>query len=174
MKKIYILILMTVLAYGASAQDSLDGGIMDVSRGELVLNGRNLNDADVKGLLGQSGYETWASARKQRSLGRTCIIIGGVGTLAGVTMIAAGALGGDAKVVAAIGIIPLLAGEIGLPIGFVLSGAGNGRLNWLADTYNKGGSLSQNISVSFCPSLVCAPSATGNTYGLGAGFQLTF
>lgn len=151
------------------------GSVMDVSRGELVVNGRELNSTDVKGIFGQSGYETWASARKQRSIGRTWTIIGAAGSIAGATLLTldiidfmlygGGFIGGG---------ILLGLSQAGLTIGCVLNGAGNGRLNWLASQYNKNGAMSQNLSVSFGPSLVSAPSATGNTYGLGAGIQLSF
>lgn len=150
------------------------GSVMDVSRGELVLNGRELSDAEVKGIFGQAGYETWATARKQRSAGRTWIIVGAIDAVVGGVLIGITDAADLEEFGIITGLVLAFASQIELPLGFVLNGVGKGRLNWLADQYNRGGVLSQNLSVSFGPSLVCAPSATGNTYGLGAGFQLSF
>lgn len=149
---------------------------MEVTRGELELNGRKLNDIDVKSLLGMAGYETWASAQSQRRAGNNLITWGWIDAIVGsllyiVDVNTRFSLNGNGVLY---GMILVGLSQVELPLGYVLRGAGNGRLNWLASQYNKNGAMSQNLSVSFGPSLVSAPSATGNTYGLGAGIQLNF
>lgn len=153
---------------------SYGNGVMEVSRGELEINGRTLTDIDVKSLMGLSGYDTYTSAQAQRRGGKAWITLGWINLLGGLFLVILDsdyALDGYGVTS---GSILVGISQIELPIGYVLKGIGNGRLNWLADNYNKNGHMSQNLSLTAGPSILSAPTATGNAYGLGAGIQLHF
>lgn len=150
-------------------------GRMEHESGDLLLDGRKLSDNQIKDLLGINGYNTYASAAAQRRSGNSWVTWGWIETGVGLGFMVLDILADLDGELAIYGAILFLAGQIELPIGYVLRGVGNGRLNWLADNYNNGGQMSQNISLSIGPSLVCAPTATGSTnYALGAGLQLRF
>lgn len=152
-------------------------GIMEHDDGNLLLNGRELSDREIRDLLGVKGFETYESAYRQRRAGKALTTVGFIEMGVGIGLFLVDALTDfDFEGAFAIpGLILFTASQIQLPIGIASKAAGNGRLNWLADSYNRNsGQLSQNLSIGFGPSLTCVPTPTGNSYGLGAGIQLNF
>ena len=160
--------------YGQSNNLYNDGGYMEHSSGDLVLNGRKLNSFQVKEILGSSGYNTYSSALSQRRVGTTNIIMGWIELGVGAFLDFLAIVNGDEDF-AIFGSIFLGVSQIQLPVGYVFRGIGTSRLNWLAESYNNGRTYSDNFSIGFTPTLVCAPDAAGNrSYGLGAGVSLHF
>lgn len=166
----------------ATAQQQVQGvagnpvntGFMEHEKGDLLLNGRKMSDAQIKDVLGIRGYETYKSASAQRRSGKTLVTLGWIefGLGAGLFTLAEIV---EEEEVAIPGDILIFASLIELPLGYVLKGVGTGRLNWLADDYNSRSTYSDNLSIGFAPTLVCAPDAAGNrTFGLGAGLSLHF
>jgi hypothetical protein len=150
-------------------------GHMEHSDGDLLLNRRKMNDAQIKDVLGIRGYETYKSASAQRRSGKTLVTLGWIEFGLGVGFFTLAAIVEDGDVTIP-GSILIFASQIELPLGYVLKGVGTSRLNWLVDDYNSNrSSYSDNLSIGFAPTLVCAPDAAGNrTFGLGAGLSLHF
>lgn len=169
----------------ATAQSQLGGlyhqygNFMEHSNGDLILNGRKLSDAQIKEILGVSGFETYSSANSQRRHGKVNLALGwtefGLGAFFAVLAYTSksNATQSDFLIISN---ILFLASQIQIPLGYILKGVGKGRLNWIAENYNNGQSAySNNLSIGFTPTLVCAPDAAGNrSYGLGAGVSLHF
>ena len=134
-----------------------------------------MNDAQIKDVLGIRGYETYKSASAQRRSGKTLVTLGWIEFGLGVGFFTLAAIVEDGDVTIP-GSILIFASQIELPLGYVLKGVGTSRLNWLVDDYNSNrSSYSDNLSIGFAPTLVCAPDAAGNrTFGLGAGLSLHF
>lgn len=136
----------------------------------LYLDGVEINASRSREVLGNERYQTFVSGNGQ-------VVSGGFAILAGV----ASALGGvkvllsDNEYQTLAGYALLAFSEIFLTVGIVYSAVGRGRMNWAVNDYNqRGRELSQNLSLSVSPSIVCTPTATGVGYGLGAGVQLHF
>lgn len=148
---------------------------MEHNDGDLLLNGRKLNDAQIRDLIGIDGYNCYISAKGQRRSGKTNIIIGWIEFGLGVGLDILAILSEEEDFVTPATIF-LVASQIELPLGYVLKGVGTGRLNWLVDDYNTNRTAySDNLSLGFAPTLVCAPDAAGNrSFGLGAGLTLHF
>ena len=144
-------------------------GRMEHDRGDLLLNGRTLRDAEIKNIFGVNGFETYSSAVKQRSSGKWLVTMGWIDLVAGVLLVAL-----DDDDYYLYGTLLVSISQIELPLGYAFKGIGNGRLNWLASSYNSGSQLTQGYSVTLGPSLVCAPSPSGFQYGMGAGLTLRF
>lgn len=145
-------------------------GQLKLDGSRLMLNGKALSYPDARSLLGIHRYETFFSASHQVAVGGICLAFGLIMTTIGLVCVCSqqGEL-----------ILPgfgmLVVSDVLLPIGFIFSGVGKGRMKWVVNDYNRNGSqLSQDFSVSVSPSLVCVPTATGNNYSLGAGLQLHF
>ena len=150
-------------------------GYIEYSDGDLLLNRRNMSDAQIKDVLGIRGYETYRSASAQRRSGKTLVALGWIEFGLGAGLFALAAIV-EEEDVAIPGAILIFASQMELPLGYVLKGVGTGRLNWLVDDYNTNRTAySDNLSLGFTPTLVCAPDAAGNrTIGLGAGLTLHF
>ena len=154
-----------------------DGSYMKHSDGSLYLDGRRLNETQIKEIFGLSGYDTYLSARSLRRKGKTNIVFGWIEFGIGLGLSAAGILflEDDAYILAAPGALFFLASQIELPIGYIMKGVGSGRLNAMANSYNRSSAVSDNFSIGFAPTLVSAPDAAGNrSLGLGAGISLHF
>lgn len=140
---------------------------------ELLLYDRELTDAEIRDLLGPEMYETVASAQHQFGTGTFCICLGAIsGAIGLISALSSSTLSEDGRIAmyCFLGLADVL-----LPIGFVLKGAGKGRMDWAVNEYNqRGRELSQNLSLRVSPSIVCTPTSTGIGYGLGAGLQLHF
>lgn len=171
----------------ATAQQQVQGvagnpvntGFMEHEKGDLLLNGRKMSDGQIKNVLGIDGYNTYSSAKAQRSVGKTNIVFGwiefGIGTVFNILSLMNDFSHSERETYSTIGTLFIVTSQIELPLGYVLKGVGTGRLNWLADDYNSRSTYSDNLSIGFAPTLVCAPDAAGNrTFGLGAGLSLHF
>ena len=157
--------------YGQSNNLYNEGGYMEHSSGDLVLNGRKLNDAQIKDIFGISGLDTYSSAKRQRISGKINVAMGWVEFGLGLGFI----LFVNDSDIKEVGALLLVASQIQLPLGYVLRGVGSGRISGLADKYNSTHAYSENMTIGFAPALVCAPDAAGNrSYGLGAGVSLHF
>lgn len=157
--------------YGYGNNYGNGGGFMEHSGGDLILNGRKLNDSQIKEIFGINGLETYSSAKRQRISGKINVAMGWVEFGLGLAFV----LFAEDEDILDLGILCLAASQIQLPLGFVLNGVGNGRISGLADKYNSSQSYSENMTVGFAPALVCAPDAAGNrSFGLGASVSLHF
>ncbi len=161
------------------AGDHVNTGFMEHEKGDLLLNGRKMSDGQIKNVLGIDGYNTYSSAKAQRSVGKTNIVFGwiefGIGTVFNILSLMNDFSHSERETYSTIGTLFIVTSQIELPLGYVLKGVGTGRLNWLADDYNSRSTYSDNLSLGFTPTLVCAPDAAGNrTFGLGAGLSLHF
>jgi hypothetical protein len=145
-------------------------GHLTLEGSSLLLKGNVLSPSDARSLLGFDRYETFTSASHQAAVGGTFLVFGTILATAGIFCVSA-----QEKEPHILGYGMLIVADVFLPIGFVFNGVGKGRMNWVVNDYNRHGSqLSQSISVSASPSLVCVPTATGKSYGIGAGLQLHF
>ena len=139
---------------------------------KLLLDDRELTYEEIRDMLGPERYETVTSAQSQYAKGALCICMGSITGLLGLISLYYSPLPSDTQIATycLLGVADVL-----LPVGFVLKGIGKGRLNWAVNDYNqRGRELSQNLSLSVSPSIVCTPTSTGVGYGLGAGVQLHF
>ena len=146
--------------------------IMERDGRNLLLAGRKLSDKDLKSLLSEDGYETYISARNQYMNGNGYLVVGcfcfgtsvALSVLAGVT--------NDGSLLKT-GIIFSIPANVFIPVGFIYNGIGKGRMNWVADEYNR--TQSKNYSFNMSPSIMkCnAPGATSNM-ALGMTFSLNF
>lgn len=123
------------------------GGLMERDGRDLVINGRELSEAELKTLLSDECYETYMSAKSQYSVGRAFSVVFFVSlglTVAGT--VAYSAAGGEPYVVYACAGIA----DISLPLMCIFKGIGKGRINWVAEEYNrtKGNSYSFNVTPS--------------------------
>lgn len=137
----------------------------------LYLDGLKIDASRAREILGNERYQTFVSGNRQSSGGAFCVILGVASVIGGGMILL---LGDEDMSFPGYAILAL--SEIFLPIGVVYSSVGEGRMNWAVNDYNKqrGRELSQNLSLSVSPSIVCTPTATGVGYGLGAGVQLHF
>jgi len=137
----------------------------------LYLDGSEIEASRARDVLGDERYQTFVSGNKQSGGGAFCVILGVVSVLGGGMILFTG---NESMMLPGYAILAL--SGIFLPVGIVNSSVGESRMNWAVNDYNKqrGRELSQNLSLSVSPSIVCTPTATGVGYGLGAGIQLHF
>lgn len=149
------------------------GGYMTRKGKHLELNGRKLSDEDVRNLVGEENYKTYKSAKAQISQGRVntaLFIITLTGTVCLATM---AGLNNDPDLLTLAYVTGAIA-DISLPLMCILKGAGKGRMNWVADEYNKktnGYGYSYNLSPSI---MKCNTPQMQNNYGLGLTFSMNF
>ena len=139
----------------------------------LKLNGRMLSDSEVKDLIGEDYYNTYESAKGQINGGgffTATFIISLVGT---VGLAAYSITNKDPSLLQSVYITGAVA-DISLLLMCILNGAGKGRMNWVADEYNRkahGNSYSYNLS----PSIMTSKTPQlQNSYGLGLTFSMNF
>ena len=139
----------------------------------LKLNGRKLSDSEVKDLIGEEYYKTYESAQGQINAGgffTATFIISLVGT---VGLAAYSIAYKDPSLIKDIYITGAVA-DVSLLLMCVLNGAGKGRMNWVADEYNRKNS-GYSYSYSLSPSIMASKTPQlQNTYGLGLTFSMTF
>jgi hypothetical protein len=156
-----------------AASPMLNRGKMERDGRNLELDGRELSDEEVLALVGRENYETYLSAQKQIGVGRafTPIFIVSLCSTVAFTIINATGNGSYGTSVAAItsGVVA----DVSLPLMCIFKGIGKGRMNWVADEYNR---QSRNAySWNLSPSIMHT-SAQPDQAGLGAGltFSLNF
>ena len=146
--------------------------IMERDGRNLLLAGRKLSDKDLKSLLSEDGYETYMSAKNQYVNGNGYLVAGCFCFGASITLSALAFIIRDEHFLQS-GIIFAIPAAVSLPVGFIYHGIGKGRMNWVADEYNR--TQSKNYSFNMSPSIMkCnAPGATSNM-ALGMTFSLNF
>ena len=137
----------------------------------LVLDHVLLSDHEVQELVGEDNYKTYLSAKNQIIAGRafTAIFALSLGATIGLTAVAL--INHDSDMLTLAYGTGLVA-DVSLVSMCVLSGAGKGRMNWVADEFNK---QHQDYSVNLSPSLIrCNTPQSQNNYGLGLTLSLNF
>lgn len=148
------------------------GGHMERDGRNLTLDGRELSDAEVKELVGAENYETYLSARKQITTGRvfTGVLIG---TAAAAVVCWSAAFATKNEDLLYLGYIPALAVDVSCPLMCIFKGIGKGRMNWVADEYNKQSKSSVSYNVS--PSVMrCNAMPDQANLGVGMTFSVNF
>ena len=151
----------------------LNRGKMERDGNNLELDGRELSDEEVLALVGRENYETYLSAQKQINVGRafTPIFYVSLGATVVFTIINVTGAGTYGTSIAAIASGAVA--DVSLPLMCIFKGIGKGRMNWVADEYNR---QSRNAySWNLSPSIMHT-SAQPDQAGLGAGltFSLNF
>jgi hypothetical protein len=149
----------------------------------LVLNGRELSDAEVRSLVGEENYQTYLSAQKQIGVGRAFTPIFWVSTGLTVIFIASAYIWEDYygygyyapnSALLSLGYIFGTVADVSLPLMCIFKGVGRGRLNWVADEYNRNGRASA-FSYQLSPSIMkCNSMESQNNLGLGMTFSMSF
>jgi hypothetical protein len=143
------------------------GGYMARDGRNLTLDGRELTDAEVRELVGAENYETYLSAKKQITAGRVFTGVF-IGTAAATVVCWVTAIAKKDLDLAYTSYIPAIAADVSCPLMFIFNGIGKGRMNWVADEYNK--SQRTAMSYSFSPSVMRVQDNTG----LGLTFSFNF
>lgn len=144
---------------------------MERKGNKLTLNGRILSDNEVYALVGEENFKTYMSAKSQIDSGRasTIMFLLSVGT--------AICLATDAYFNYSPGkMLPVyvFAGlaDVSLVFICVQGGTGKGRMNWVANEYNK---KTNGYSLNLTPSIMASKTPQlQNTYGLGLTFSMNF
>ena len=139
----------------------------------LELNGRELSDSEVRKLVGEENYRTYLSARSQINGGRAFTALFIVSLVGTVGLAVAGVESNDPNLVGLAYITGAIA-DISLPLMCILKGVGKGRMNWVADEYNRK-NRGYSYSYSLSPSIMANKTPQlQNTYGLGLTFSMNF
>ena len=147
------------------AQSTPHIGRMERNGNGLELNGRNLSDSEVRDLVGEENYQTYLSAKGQINAGRVFTAAFFI-TLGATIVLAAN---GDTTFYITGG-----AADLNLLMLCIFKGIGKGRMNWVADEYNRT-NRGYSYSYSLSPSIMASKTPQlQNTYGLGLTFSMTF
>ena len=148
------------------------GGYMERDGRNLTLDGRELSDAEVKELVGPENYETYLSAQKQITTGRVFTGIF-IGTAAATVVCWAAALATNDADLVYLSYIPALGADVSCPLMCIFGGIGKGRMNWVADEYNK--QSKNTASYNLSPSIMrCNAMPEQANLGLGMTFSVNF
>lgn len=147
-------------------------GLMERDGRDLVIRGRELSDSELMTLLSYEGYETYMSARKQFNTGNGFLIPGWITFGSAMTLAFVSGFTGDDELMIPAYVLELTA-DVLLPLGFIFKGIGKGRINWVAEDYNR--NQNKNYSFNVSPSILkCnAPGAEGNA-AFGMTLSLNF
>lgn len=168
---------MIIASFAANAQNynsySTGGnvyllpGYMCHHGGNFYVDGIRVPEQELIHYFGDYNYrETYEGARRQRKAGNVLISVGVPVTVLGFVA----ALGGSAEgndALYSLGIVGAVAGAACVDIGIPLLAVGNGRMNWLAEDYNR--YASQYLGYRK-PTL----NLTGSRHGAGLGLALRF
>ena len=149
---------------------TLAGGHMERDGRHLTLDGRQLSDAEVKQLVGSQNYETYLGAQKQITTGNVFMGVF-IGTAAAAAAIMVTGAATDNMDLVYLGYIPAIAADVSLPLWIVFSSIGKGRMNWVANEYNNGKSVSFNLSPSV---MGCNTMPDQANLGVGMTFSVNF
>lgn len=189
MKKLFLSMLLVLAGITAFAQCNYDevnetvisttttlltagGGHMERDGRNLTLDGRELTDAEVKELVGAENYETYLSAQKQITTGRvfTGVLIG---TAAATVLCWGAAIATGDEDLLYLGYIPALGVDVSCPLMCIFKGIGKGRMNWVADEYNRQSKSTTSYNLS--PSLMrCNAMPEQASLGFGMTFSVSF
>lgn len=143
---------------------------------DLVLDDIVLTNEDVERIFGKQNYETYLGAREQMVAGAFFAVVF-VGSLFW-DVICISNMSTYKDDVTKVNtwtqglIIGAIVGDVSLPLMCVFSGIGKGRLNWLADEYNK---QHQGYSLNLTPSIIrCKTPQSQNHYALGMTLRYSF
>ena len=148
------------------------GGHMERDGRNLKLDGRELSDAEVKELVGPENYETYLSAQKQITTGRvfTGVLIG---TAAATVICCAAAVATNDEDLLYLAYIPALGVDVSCPLMCIFGGIGKGRMNWVADEYNRQSKSTTSYNLS--PTIMrCKAMPEQASLGLGMTFSVNF
>ena len=148
------------------------GGYMERDGRNLKLDGRELSDAEVRELVGPENYETYLSAKKQITTGRvfTGILIG---TAVAYVACLTSAIVNESQELLYLSYIPAIGVDVSCPLMCVFSGIGKGRMNWVADEYNK--QRKSLVSYYVSPSLMrCNVMSEQANLCIGMTFSVNF
>ena len=147
-------------------------GLMERDGRNLVIRDRELSDNELMVLLSYEGYETYMSARKQFNTGNGFLIPGWITFGSAMTLAFIAGYTGNVDLMIPAYILELTA-DVFLPLGFIFKGIGKGRIDWVADDFNR--NPNKNYSFNVAPSIMkCnAPGTEGNAT-LGMTFSLNF
>lgn len=141
-------------------------GWMERDGSNLILNGRMIYGEEIRWLVGEQNYQTYLSAKKQIVAGRvfTVVFFASLGTTVGL------AISGKSQAA----IISGSVADVSLALLCVFKGVGKGRMNWVADEYNRSASASA-FSYQISPSIMKSNSMESqNNLGIGMTFSLNF
>ena len=130
----------------------------------LTVNGQSLSNEEILSLVGEQNYVTYLSARKQSERGGgfivSSLLCGGMS----VVCLAFGVPNNNSATLV-VGAITGAYFPIGLTLGCVFKGIGNGRISRVADEYNVSG---RTFSYQISPSIIRYNSVEkqGNALGL--------
>ena len=162
-------------------------GRMERDGRNLTLNGRELSDEEVRSLVGEENYQTYLSARAQIGVGRAFTPVFWASLGATVVLIASAYIFPDYhynyygylyttenESLLLAGYITGIIADVSLPLMCIFKGIGKGRMNWVADEYNRNGKASA-FSYQLSPSIIkCNSMASQNNLGLGLTFSVNF
>ena len=138
-------------------------------------SGKELSNKDLRQIITPDLYNTCQSARKQFNTGNSFLALGLVGVVSGISFYFidhASREEGDALEVNSISIGLLSGSQLFLGLGFVFRGIGNGRLNWVQESYNNANSANSALNmINLSPSILLT---SQNNVGFGATLSLTF
>ena len=146
-------------------------GYMERDGNELTLDGRELSEEEVLQLVGEENYQTYCSAKRQINTGRafTAITLASFGV--SILLIASGVLDEDEDLLA-MGIGVEVLADVSLITTIVLKSSGKGRMNWVADDYNR---KHRGYSMDFSPSVLnCRTPQSNNNYAMGLTLRFAF
>ena len=153
--------------------NSSKNGYMERDGNSLTLDGRYMSDEEVHALVGDANYKTYMSAKRQINGGgffTATFIISLVGT---VGLAAYSITNKDPSLLQSVYITGAVA-DISLLLMCILNGAGKGRMDWVANEYNRKNS-GYGYSYNLSPSIMTSKTPQlQNTYGLGLTFSMNF
>ena len=148
-------------------------GRMERDGNGLELNGRELADDEVRVLVGEENYQTYLSARKQINAGRVFTVLFPISLGSALLLGAASRLNNDVDLLVCGYVIGGFA-DVSFALMCILKGVGKGRMNWVADEYNRI-NRGYSYSYSLSPSIMASKTPQlQNSYGLGVTFSLKF
>ena len=153
--------------------DSKQQGYMKRNGYGLELNGRELSYSEVLNLVGEDNYYTYISARQQIYDGRVLTVMFII-TMVGTVGLAVSAGANNDSGLLGLACITGAVANISGPLMCILKGIGKGRMNWVADEYNRK-NRGYSFSYSLSPSIMTNKTPQlQNTYGLGLTFSMNF
>ena len=144
---------------------------MERKGNKLTLNGRILSDEEVHTLVGEASFKTYMSAKSQIDSGRasTIMFVLSVGTA--ICLATDAYLNYKPEKMIPVFVFAGLA-DVSLVFTCVLGGTGKGRMNWVANEYNK---KTNGYSLNLSPSIMASKTPQlQNTYSLGLTFSMNF
>jgi len=148
------------------------GGHMERDGRNLYLDGRELSDSEVKELVGVENYETYLGAKKQITTGRVFTGVF-IGTAVATVACMATAIATENQDLLYLSYLPALGADVSCPLMCIFKGIGKGRMNWVADEYNKQSASSVSYNVS--PSVMrCNAMSDQANLGFGMTFSVSF